>query len=624
MDRRLLQYYERELRFVRELGAEFARRFPKVAGRLGITELACDDPHVERLFQGFAFLAAGVGQRLDAEFPQFTSNLMEAVYPQHLGPTPSMAVVEFEPSAQAGSLTSGYTVPRGTVLRTRNNTRGVPGCEYRTGHSVELWPIAIEEVEYTSVLKDIADLHIPSQRPVRGLLRVRLRTSHGRPFNQLSLQKLALHLRGNDERSARLYEALIAQSASLVMRWGHNPSLHTARSSAGQPVQPLGFQDEQALLPCGPAAFRGYRLLQEYFAFPSRFQFVELTGLETGVARCDRDRLDLLIPLMQHDDSLQGAVDKDRLLLYTTPVVNLFPLACDRIALADGVRDLHVVPNRARPLDFEVHSITRVAFTLQGTSQEVELLPQRSMRGRFEREGGERLHYALDRRPRLVGLDEPRVGQRAGYAGSEVYLKVVEGLSAAFGGSRQLSVNALCTNRDLPLRLLLGRGGNDFSLESGAPVEVARCVAGPSAPRSSPVEGATAWHMISELTQNYLGVCQEAGGAAALRELLHLYAQLGDPQLRRQPEGVRSVSATPVIRPMPAPGPRSFVRGLEIRVDCEEQAFAAHGVFTLASVLSEFFAKHASIHSFTELVLSTRERGEIHRWPAVAGLRHTL
>ena len=130
--------------------------------------------------------------------------------------------------------------------------------------------------------------------------------------------------------------------------------------------------------------------------------------------------------------------------------------------------------------------------------------------------------------------------------------------------------------------------------------------------------------MISELTQNYLGVCQEAGGALALRELLNLYAQLGDPQLRRQPEGVRSVSATPVIRPMPAPGPRSFVRGLEIRVDCEENAFAAQGAFTLASVLSEFFAKHASIHSFTETVLSTRERGEIHRWPAVPGLRHTL
>ncbi|MGK3697415.1 type VI secretion system baseplate subunit TssF, partial [Escherichia coli] len=36
MDPRLLEYYNRELSYLRETGAEFAARHPKVAARLGM------------------------------------------------------------------------------------------------------------------------------------------------------------------------------------------------------------------------------------------------------------------------------------------------------------------------------------------------------------------------------------------------------------------------------------------------------------------------------------------------------------------------------------------------------------------------------------------------------------
>jgi len=623
MDRRFLQHYERELRFVRELGFEFARKFPKVAGRLGISELACDDPHVERLFQGFAFLSAGVSQRLDGEFPRFTTELLESVYPLHLGPTPSMAVVQLAPSAQAGALSNGFAVPRDASLRTRSSLRGAAACEYRTAHDVELWPIEITQVEYTSVLRDVADLHLPSRQPIRALLRLRLRTSNGRSFNQLQLQRLPIYLRGPDERSTRLYEALLAHASGLVLRWGHNPALHTARSSAAQPVRALGFADEHALLPHGPAGFRGYRLLQEYFAFPARFHFAELCGLETGVRRCDRDQLDVIVPLTRHDPALQGAIEPDRVLLYATPAINLFPTTCDRITVTNPAEFLHIVPDRARPLDFEIYKVTRVAAFVQGTGRELDVAPQRALRGRLEHDGAG-MHYALERRPRLVTSDEQRLGQRSAYAGTEMYLSLLDRTATIAADTRQLSIETLCTNRDLPLSLTLGRGGNDFSLDSGAPVDAVFCVAGPSVPRACAMEGDLAWRLISQLSLNYLSLSEGTGGAEAMRELLAVYAQLGDPQLRREVEGLRTVSAAPVIRPMPGPGPRHFVRGLEVRLSCDEQAFAVNGAFTLASVLSEFFAKHATEHSFTETVLIGGERGEIHRWPAIAGTRHTL
>jgi type VI secretion system protein ImpG len=149
-------------------------------------------------------------------------------------------------------------------------------------------------------------------------------------------------------------------------------------------------------------------------------------------------------------------------------------------------------------------------------------------------------------------------------------------------------------------------------------------VAGPSAPRSNLLEGETAWHFVSQLSLNYLSLCQETGGTEALREMLALHAQLGDPRLRREIEGLRAVQTAAILRPAPGPGAWMFARGLEVQLDFEEQGFSPHGVFTLASVLSVFFAKHASVNSFTETVLNTRERGQVHRWPAVSGTRAAL
>src|SRR5262250_905292 len=119
MDPRLLRHYNSELRFMREMGAEFAREFPKVAGRLGLEGFECADPYVERLLEGFSFLAARVQLKLEAQFPRFTEHLLEMVYPNYIAPWPSMGVVQLSPDATGGTPAEGLPVPRGTVLRSR-------------------------------------------------------------------------------------------------------------------------------------------------------------------------------------------------------------------------------------------------------------------------------------------------------------------------------------------------------------------------------------------------------------------------------------------------------------------------------------------------------------------------
>ena len=110
----------------------------------------------------------------------------------------------------------------------------------------------------------------------------------------------------------------------------------------------------------------------------------------------------------------------------------------------------------------------------------------------------------------------------------------------------------------------------------------------------------------------------------ALRELLALYGDLADTAVRKQIDGVCSIQAMPITRRAPIPGPIAFARGLEVAVTLDENAFEGVGSFILGAVLEQFFAKYASINSFTETVVKTTERGEIMRWPARIGRRHTL
>jgi len=625
MDKRLLHYYERELRYIRELAAGFAHAFPKVALRLGIEAHACTDPHVERLLEGHALLSARVQQRLDGEFGGFTQALLEQVDPSQVGSTPSVVIVQFVPDAKQGSLDRGYLVPAGSTLRARSHERGDAPCEFRTAHPVRLWPIVVESAQYTAVLRDIADLRFPTRAPIQALLRLRLRTLGGRSFGQLGISSLPLFLQAGDEASGRLFETLVAHTSALISRWSVQGRDYSAQSGTAQPVRMLGLEDTHALLPCGTRSLRGHRLLREYFALPARFQFIELCGLAEATRECNADVLDVILPLSHYEPSLEGALEPDRFVLHASPAINLFPQTCDTLLIPRANEPTLLVPNHARPLDFEVHSVQQVTASIPGSVHRRELHPLRQLRTQSEIEGASH-KYVLERRTRVVPHEERQLNSTsAQFPGHDVFITLIAPSGRADQTvPAQLRVQTLCTNRDLPMRLQLGGMANGFNMPSGAPVQAIRCMVGPTAPRSHAADGANMWSLISHMSRSHLDVGAPQIGGEALRELLALYSQLGDPQLQREVDGIRSVESSSLIRPLPLPGPRQFARGLEMRLVCEEQAFAAHRTFMLAAVLSEFFAGYASVHSFTETVLHTSERGEVYRWEPVAGRRGAL
>lgn len=625
MDPRLLQYYGQELNYIRELGGEFAREFPKIAGRLGLDTFECADPYVERLLEGFAFMAARVHLKIDDEFPRFTQHLLEIVYPHYLAPTPSMGIMQLRPSLNESVLAQGYRVPRGSSLRSVLGRGDQTACEYRTAHDVTLWPLEIAQAEYTGYLADLGDLELRG-RP-RAALRLTLRATAGLKISELAFDDLTIFLRGGDELPTRLYEQLFGHALGIVVR----PKVHPVpwqHLIVENPVAPVGFEDDEALLSYGPRSFQGYRLLQEYFAFPPRYLFAKLQGLGPATSRCDEQEVELLFLSDAHVPDLDGVVNAQNFALYCTPAVNLFPRRADRIQLTEAAHEYHVVPDRTRPMDFEIHTVGEVAGF--GSSAEVKQAFHPFFAWNDQTADGEApAYYTIQRHPRSLSTRQRARGARSSYVGSEVFLSLVDPEQGPYRPElRQLAVETLCTNRDLPLHLSLGQGRTDFTLDSGAPIESIRCLTGPTPPRPSHAYGDISWRLISHLSLNYLSLVDVADGAGpkaqALRELLSLYADLTDPGARKQIEGIRATACAGITRPLPVPGPTTFGRGMEISLLCDETAFEGSGVFLLGAVLERFFAKYVSLNSFTETVLRTIQRGEIMRWQTRAGRRKLL
>jgi type VI secretion system protein ImpG len=345
------------------------------------------------------------------------------------------------------------------------------------------------------------------------------------------------------------------------------------------------------------------------------------------VRRCEENEFDVIILLREPDLELEGRVDATTFAPFCSPAINLFPKRADRIHLSDRFSEFHVIPDRTRPLDFEVYEVLRVVGHGTRAGEEQEFLPFYSAKDFDAQGGGAGAYYAVNRVPRTASSREKRFGRRSSYAGSEVYVSLVDSKEAPYRSDlRQLEVSTRCTNRDLPLQMPVGVGATDFTMDVEAPVECVRCVSGPTAPKPSPAEGEIAWRAISHLSLNYLSLANasEEEGASALREILRLYGDNSDPQICKQIDGVRTITSRPIVLRIVGPGPIAFARGLEVTLTLDEAAFEGTGVFVLGAVLDRFFEKYVSINSFTQTVVKTLQRGEVMRWPARMGQRQTL
>ncbi len=630
MDPRLLNLYETELRYFRESSVEFAHAFPKIASRLGLDGHEVADPYVERLIEATAFLSARVGLKLDAEFPRFTGHLLDVVYPHYLAPTPSMLIAQCSPELEDAALANGPTMPRGSGLRARQTSGQNTYCEFRTSQALRLWPLEVKRAQYFSFAPDL-NLHLhPRARDIRGGLRFVLQATAGLTLDQIALDELVIHFGGAEDVAWQLHECVLGKPIGVVVQPIGPNGLLPGRMVTLPPsaVLPVGFDDDQALLPVTATGFAGYRLVQEYFAFAQRLQFAKIQGLHSALVTMAVSEVEITILFSRGDAALEKLVTADNVQLHCVPAINLFPKRLDRVAVSDGVSQFHLVPDRTKPQDFEVHSVIEVIG--HGKSESSGTVPEQPFLPFYSAFHGSRhahpAYFTTTREPRMLSQKQRAQGHRSSHIGSEVFMQLVDPQEAPYSSSlRQLAVTALCTNRDLPLLMPMGRG-NDLDCIDSFPVSKVTVVRGPSRPVSPVVNQGLGWKVIDHLALNYLSLSEGNGdqAAAALREMLMLYAMHADESRQTQVSGLLKVRTKPVARRLPMAGPIAFGRGLEVTLEVEKMAFHGHSTFAFGAIMAQFLNRHVNVNHFVETVLTFSGKGENMRWEPQCGTRPIL
>jgi type VI secretion system protein ImpG len=632
LDPRLVEFYDQELKHLRETAREFGAAYPTLAARLGVNAPGEADPYVERLLEGVAFLAARVQLKLSDEFPKFTQHLIDAVYPHYLAPTPSIAVLSFEPKAGDPALDEGLVIARGTACRIPAPEAKRNDCIFTTGHDVRLWPLKVTRVDYLANRAAVAVAAGESGLAGEGGILVRIEATGATPISALAIDDLTFYLGGAESLAGRIYEQL-AGNANGVAVASVEGRRQVARVGGAERVTTPAFADDAALLPQDGRSFRGYRILQEYFACPERFQFVRVSGLRAALSQVKGKTAEILIATSSVDKRLAGALNEGAMRLFCAPAINLFEKRCDPVLLDSGAHEFRIVPERMRPLDFEVYRLLDV-YAEAGAGR-----PRRTYHPIYRTEprlraGAENGFCTARREPTRLSTLHP-APRASDYAGTDLWLALVDPPSPR-GQPDQLSVRALCTNRDIADTLRSSGAQLEFQLADASYLASIKAVLRPTRPRlpvgfedARVLDGGRSggdrlWRLVSHLRPNYESLFADDAGATRLREHLALYARLDSPSDKQQIDGLTGLREGPVFRRVSSTDPLAFARGRRVELTLDERSFPDGGAFLFGQAIDLFLSEFVSVNSFVATELVTPQRGRIAAWGPRRGERPAI
>jgi type VI secretion system protein ImpG len=605
----LLAHYESELSFLRKLGAEFAGKYPNVASHLVLGPNGSEDPHVERLVEAFAFLAARVHLKLEDDFPEITEALLNVLYPHFLRPVPSMSIVEFNVDPEQGKLTTNVRIPRESLLYSRP-VDGIQ-CKFRTCYDTLISPIRVSQAKWRSPERLTPPVKAPD---AIAACSIEISCFPDVQFKGLGLKSLRFYLNGDVIHT--LYELLFNNCSRILLRNPDDPDQRAIELPASS-LRPIGFRDDEAVLPFPRRSFTGYRILQEYFAFPEKFFFAELNNLDALRSAAFTNRVEIVFLISQFErvdrqQSLEFGVSENTFKLGCTPIVNLFPQAAEPILLQQTRFEHLIIPDARRRNMLEIFSIDDVRTSSPDRREIIQYEPFYSS------------HHGRSAKNQTFWNATRRASLRQDDPGTEVYISLVDTSGqAAKTGAETLNVRCTCSNRDLPSRLPFGNEAGDFDLEGGAAVKRIISIRKPTDTLRPPLGKQIHWRLISHLSLNYLSLVEE--GRGALQEILRLYNFTDSRPLERQISGITNLHSRPHFARVVSEHGISFARGVRVDIEFDEDLFVGSGVFLFASILEYFLGLYASLNSFSQLVAHTRQRKEVLReWRPRAGQKILL
>ncbi|MGF6898846.1 type VI secretion system baseplate subunit TssF [Paraburkholderia sp. GAS348] len=588
-DNDFLRYYEAEMRYLREAGKEFAQAFPDRARMLNIDRIGERDPHVERLFEGFAFLMGRLRHKLDDELPELTEGLVSMLWPHYLRMIPSLSILELQPTE--GALQRHETLEPGLEVMSAPIGGDRVECIYRTTQAVDLYPLQLAEAgAYT-------------REDGRSVIRLRLELQQQARREQLEVPRLRLFLNADRPVALALYAALTAEPLATQVRVPgypeHRPGM--PQPMPGLRIEAAGFAADERLWPKADNAFGGYQLLLEYFTFPEKFMFVDIVGLDMHAIPRSAEYFDVEVVLTKpYPDDMRFSADHVR--LFCTPIVNLFALEAEPISATQHETEYRVQALKERGDHIDVYSVDTVRGFESGTGQRFEYAPFAAFRhrgGMLRHEMPERYFHTRARRGPSGRFDTWVI--LGGHAWEHQDTLPKETLSLSVTG----------TNGTLP-RKGLREAGIDRMRGGFTNIGAVRNLTAPTLPVYPPTGDRFQWRVLSHLAPNYLSLLD----AEILRGSLALYDWTDGELNRRRIDAITDVQHR-LLQKLVKGG---LQRGVEIEVTLDSAAFAGDGDIELfGGMLSRFLGLYATLNLYTRLVVVSQPTGRRIEWPDTKG-----
>lgn len=596
----LLPYYERELGFLRRYSREFAERYPKIAGRLLIGGEVCEDPHIERMIESFALLNSRIAKRLDDDYPKFTEALLEVLYPHYLRPFPSCSIVRMDTGGAAAQLSRASVIARGTQLTSRP-VRGA-ACTFRTVYPVTVAPLALTAASFAAVI-DTPDAVRPPPGATSSVSITIACSAEQLSIAQLGVQKLRVFIDGEPSFCAALRDALFMRTVAAYAEGDNDGRWHLLKDS---PIATAGFDEDESLIDFSARSHSAYRLLTEYFCFPEKFNFFDIDLAALGAVLPFGARsitLHLALSGMRTDSNsarMLGSLSTNNVVLGCTPVVNLFKQRGEPIRLTHTTASYPVLADARRAFAYEVQAIDSVKLVRQTPQGEsvVQFRPFYSLKhGQTPEQNG---HYWVMRRDDVLAEKSP---------GFETQISIVDiDFDPAEVETDTLSLELTCTNRNLPASLAYGMRGGDLFLEGGSSVRTISFLRKPTSTHRFEHGGGAHWRIISHLSLNHLSLSD--GGLDAFKEMLTLYDLPRSPSSQRQIGGIIDIAHRAANTWLPGNPFACLVRGVEVRLTIDEEAFVGSGIHAFTHVIERFLGLYVHANSFTQLVMVSNKTGE--------------
>jgi type VI secretion system protein ImpH len=210
-------------------------------------------------------------------------------------------------------------------------------------------------------------------------------------------------------------------------------------------------------------------------------------------------------------------------------------------------------------------------------------------------------HYWMMRRDEHISAVNP---------GYETEITIVDiDFDPAAVATHTLSIELTGTNRDFPSQLLYNQPGGDLKMGTSNDASDIRLLRKPTPTWRFARVGGVHWRLISHLSLNHLSLAD--GGLDSFREMLTLYDLPRSPSTQRQIGGIHAISYHTATIWLPGNPFPCLVRGLEVRMTIDEDAFVGVGIHAFAQVIDRFLGLYVHANSFTQLLVVSEKTGEI-------------